>query len=59
MLIATFLSLFVVPVLYIVINLIRDRLKPGGRNRSKAKQQAQVTSEVPTEELAQGGQRRE
>ncbi len=59
MFIATFLSLFVVPVLYIVINLIRDRLKPGGRNRSKAKQQAQVTSEVPTEELAQGGQRRE
>ncbi len=53
------LSLFVVPILYIVVKTLIDRLKPGGRNRSKAKQQAQVTSEVPTEELAQGGQRRE
>jgi HAE1 family hydrophobic/amphiphilic exporter-1 len=33
MLVATFLSLFVVPVLYIVIGTIRDRMKPRRRPR--------------------------
>jgi HAE1 family hydrophobic/amphiphilic exporter-1 len=33
MFVATFLSLFVVPILYIVINNLRDRFKPGGKNR--------------------------
>ncbi|UKO98375.1 efflux RND transporter permease subunit [Nostoc sp. UHCC 0870] len=31
MLVATFLSLFVVPILYIVIGKIRDRIKPSGK----------------------------
>ena len=33
MVISTFLSLFIVPVLYIVINNLRDRFKPGGKNK--------------------------
>ncbi|MEW5857038.1 MAG: efflux RND transporter permease subunit [Cyanobacteriota bacterium] len=39
MLIATFLSLFVVPILYIVIGTMRDRLKGGGKKSGgKSKQ---------------------
>ncbi|MEW6490969.1 MAG: efflux RND transporter permease subunit [Cyanobacteriota bacterium] len=37
MFIATFLSLFVVPILYIVISLIRDRFKGGGGDSKKTK----------------------
>jgi HAE1 family hydrophobic/amphiphilic exporter-1 len=37
MLVATFLSLFVVPVLYIVIKTLSDRLKPGGKNKKTPK----------------------
>ncbi|MBD1933846.1 MULTISPECIES: efflux RND transporter permease subunit [Cyanophyceae] len=37
MLIATFLSLFVVPILYIVIKTLSDRLKPGGKNKKTPK----------------------
>ena len=37
MFVATFLSLFVVPILYIVINLIRDRLKGGGQSKKTKK----------------------
>jgi HAE1 family hydrophobic/amphiphilic exporter-1 len=35
MLIATFLSLFVVPILYIVVKMISDRIKPGGPSKHK------------------------
>ncbi|MFE1744132.1 efflux RND transporter permease subunit [Coleofasciculus sp. H7-2] len=39
MLVATLLSLFVVPILYIVIGTLRDRFKSGGKkSRSKSKQ---------------------
>jgi HAE1 family hydrophobic/amphiphilic exporter-1 len=37
MFVATFLSLFVVPILYIVINLIRDRLKGSGQSKKTKK----------------------
>jgi len=43
MLVATFLSLFVVPVLYIVIGTIRDRMKPRRRPR-----RSQPSPEVKT-----------
>jgi HAE1 family hydrophobic/amphiphilic exporter-1 len=56
MFVATFLSLFVVPILYIVINLMRDRFKSGGRPKGKHQEQTLIASEVATEELAQQGQ---
>jgi HAE1 family hydrophobic/amphiphilic exporter-1 len=55
MFVATFLSLFVVPILYIVINLIRDRFKPGGKPPSRRQEQTLVASEVATEKLAKKG----
>ncbi|MGH8002526.1 MAG: efflux RND transporter permease subunit, partial [Brasilonema sp.] len=48
MFIATFLSLFVVPVLYIVIGTIRDRLKPR-RQLQEEQQQLVEDGRVPTE----------
>jgi len=47
MLIATFLSLFVVPILYIVVNLIRDRFKSGG-DRSNTTRVTKTPSEITT-----------
>jgi len=55
MFVATFLSLFMVPILYIVINLIRDRFKPGGKPPSRRQEQTLVASEVATEKLAKKG----
>jgi HAE1 family hydrophobic/amphiphilic exporter-1 len=52
MFVATFLSLFVVPILYIVINLIRDRLKSGGKPPSRRQEQTLVASGVATKKLA-------
>ena len=59
MIVSTVLSLFIVPILYIVINLIHDRFKSGGKPRSKPQQQTQVAHEMPAEELAQGGSRKD
>ncbi len=47
MFIATFLSLFVVPILYIVVSLIRDRFK-GGDGGSKQTQPLDSRSEITT-----------
>lgn len=47
MFIATFLSLFVVPILYIVVNLIRDRFKSGGDGSNKART-LKTRSEITT-----------
>ena len=47
MLIATFLSLFVVPILYIVVNLIRDRFTSGG-DRSNTTRVTKTPSEITT-----------
>ncbi|HEY9649229.1 MAG TPA: efflux RND transporter permease subunit, partial [Coleofasciculaceae cyanobacterium] len=51
MFVATFLSLFVVPILYIVVNLIQDRFKSGGKGRPRHQKQAPTTNEPATEEL--------
>lgn len=51
MFVATFLSLFVVPILYIVVNLMRDRFKSGGKGRSRRQKQALTSSEKATEEI--------
>ncbi|MCA1993340.1 MAG: efflux RND transporter permease subunit, partial [Coleofasciculus sp. S288] len=60
MFIATFLSLFVVPILYIVVKSISDRLKPGGRPRPRHQEHTPVPREVvATEELTPGGSRKE
>jgi HAE1 family hydrophobic/amphiphilic exporter-1 len=48
MFVATFLSLFVVPVLYIVINLIRDRFKPGGKKKNTKKLNTNSEVKSPT-----------
>ncbi len=50
------LSLFAVPILYIVITMMRDRFKSGGRPKGKHQEQTLIASEVATEELAQQGQ---
>jgi hypothetical protein len=50
MLIATFLSLFVVPILYIVIGNMRDRFKPGGGKPQPAHQlEPSADGKVPSE----------
>jgi HAE1 family hydrophobic/amphiphilic exporter-1 len=59
MLIATFLSLFVVPILYIVIKMLTERFKSGRKTGAKHKQQTQIASEVATQELTKGGQRKD
>jgi hydrophobic/amphiphilic exporter-1 (mainly G- bacteria), HAE1 family len=50
MLIATFLSLFVVPILYIVVNLIRDRFKSSGDGFNKTR-----TPKTPSEITTSSG----
>lgn len=57
MLLSTFLSLFVVPILYIAITMLRDRFKPGGGKPKKPRKQA---GEPParTEEVVPEGQMR-
>ncbi len=49
MLVSTLLSLFIVPVLYIVINLISDRFKSGGKpKKTKTTKAPEPTSKVKT-----------
>lgn len=55
-LVSTLLSLFIVPVLYIVINLIRDRLKPGGKNK-KTNTTETETSDFSSEVESPSGRR--
>ncbi len=58
--VSALLSLFVVPILYIVIVSLRDRFKSGGKKtRGKHKKQTQIASEVATQELTKGGQRKD
>jgi HAE1 family hydrophobic/amphiphilic exporter-1 len=48
MLVSTLLSLFIVPVLYIVINLISDRFKPGGKKKNTKKLNTRSEVKSPT-----------
>ena len=48
MLVATFLSLFVVPILYIVIGTARDRLKRGRKSKKIEKLEPSSDGKVPT-----------
>ncbi|HAJ61270.1 MAG TPA: hydrophobe/amphiphile efflux-1 family RND transporter [Cyanobacteria bacterium UBA8543] len=56
MFVATFLSLFVVPILYIVINLIRDRFKPGRKNHKTNKTEPE-TPDLNSEVESPSGRR--
>jgi HAE1 family hydrophobic/amphiphilic exporter-1 len=53
--VSTVLSLFAVPILYIVITKLRDRFKSGGKPPSKRQEPTLVASEVVTEKLAKKG----
>jgi HAE1 family hydrophobic/amphiphilic exporter-1 len=60
--VSTILSLFAVPILYIVIGSISDRFKSGGKKKTKNRKPQELavtTSEVAPEEVAQGGQKRD
>jgi HAE1 family hydrophobic/amphiphilic exporter-1 len=46
--VSTLLSLFIVPILYIVINLIRDRFKPGGKKKNTKKLNTKSEVKRPT-----------
>lgn len=46
--VSTFLSLFIVPVLYIVISQLRDRFKPGGKNPNKTNHERNSEVKTPT-----------
>jgi HAE1 family hydrophobic/amphiphilic exporter-1 len=46
--VSTILSLFIVPILYIVISLIRDRFKPGGKNKNIVNPDRKTEVKTPT-----------
>jgi HAE1 family hydrophobic/amphiphilic exporter-1 len=54
MLIATFLSLFVVPILYIVVKSFSDRFKGGGKSKKTRQSKRQAPSPSAGEAMAEG-----
>jgi HAE1 family hydrophobic/amphiphilic exporter-1 len=54
MLIATFLSLFVVPILYIVVKSFSDRFKGGGKSKKTRQSKRQASSLTAGEAMADG-----
>ncbi len=54
MLIATFLSLFVVPILYIVVKSFSDRFKGGGKSKKTRQSKRQAPSLTAGEAMADG-----
>lgn len=46
--VSTVLSLFLVPILYIVISQIRDRFKPGGNNKNTTNLEPKAEVKTPT-----------